>query len=152
MTLSWRRVLEMVRKEARQLLRDPRTRVAMFVAPMIQLVVFGYAVNTDIPNTATAIVDHDRTRASRELIDAFASTEYFAVVARPARSADLAAALDRGDAIVGIDNAERIYLAARHPKSFVSLGSADHLVSEPRDARFLGHVLSAWAGYHVDGG
>ena len=53
------------------------------------------------------------------------------------------------DTIVGIDNAERIFKAAKHPKSFVSLGKADHLVSKPEDAQFLGHVLSAWAGYYV---
>jgi len=45
-----------------------------------------------------------------------------------------------------IENAERIYLAARHPKSFVSLGKADHLVSDPKDARFLGGVLGAESG------
>ena len=53
------------------------------------------------------------------------------------------------DAIVGIENTEKIYKAAKHPKSFVSLGNADHLVSLPEDAQFLGHVLSAWAGYYV---
>ena len=53
------------------------------------------------------------------------------------------------DTIVGIENAERIFMAAKHPKSFVSLGEADHLVSKPEDAQFLGHVLSAWAGYYV---
>jgi len=53
------------------------------------------------------------------------------------------------DRVVGIDNAERIYVAARHPKSFVSLDRADHLLSEARDARFAGHVLSAWAGYYL---
>jgi len=55
------------------------------------------------------------------------------------------------DNIVGIDNAERIYKAAKHPKSFVSLGDADHLVSQRRDALFLGHLLSAWAEYYVTG-
>ena len=54
------------------------------------------------------------------------------------------------DTIVGIENAEKIFKAAKHPKSFVSLGKADHLVSRPEDAQFLGHVLSAWAGYYVD--
>jgi len=53
------------------------------------------------------------------------------------------------DRVVGIDNAERIYGAARHPKSFVSLDQADHLLSRPEDARFAGHVLSAWAGYYL---
>lgn len=53
------------------------------------------------------------------------------------------------DPIVGIDNGEEIFKAASHPKSFVSLGNADHLVSKPEDARFLGHVLSAWAGHYI---
>ena len=55
------------------------------------------------------------------------------------------------DTIVGIDQAERIFKAAKHPRSFVSLGKADHLVSDERDARFLGHVLAAWARRYVEG-
>ncbi|MEO1130950.1 MAG: alpha/beta hydrolase [Planctomycetota bacterium] len=53
------------------------------------------------------------------------------------------------DTIVGIEHAEKIFVAAKHPKSFVSLGNADHLVSAQEDARFLGHVLSAWAQRYV---
>ncbi|MCH8273451.1 MAG: alpha/beta hydrolase [Armatimonadetes bacterium] len=53
------------------------------------------------------------------------------------------------DTIVGVENAACIFEAARHPKSFVSLDTADHLVSDARDAEFLGHVLSAWAGYYL---
>jgi len=49
------------------------------------------------------------------------------------------------DAVVGIENSERIFTAAKHPRSFVSLGQADHLLSDERDARFVGHVLAAWA-------
>ncbi len=49
------------------------------------------------------------------------------------------------DRIVGIEHAERLFLAARHPKSFVSLGDADHLLSDPRDASQAGAVLAAWA-------
>ena len=55
-----------------------------------------------------------------------------------------------GDRVVGIDHAERIFLAAKHPKSFVSLHDADHLVSDPEDAAFVGDVLAAWAGHYVD--
>ncbi len=54
------------------------------------------------------------------------------------------------DNIVGVENAEKIYRAARHPKSFISLDRADHLVSEERDARFLGRVLAAWARYYIE--
>jgi putative redox protein len=53
------------------------------------------------------------------------------------------------DAIVGVDHARKIYEAAKHPKSFVSLDHADHLLTEPRDARYVGEVLAAWAGRYV---
>jgi ABC-2 type transport system permease protein len=97
------RIREMVRKEFRQLLRDPRSRMMIFVAPVIQLVMFGYAVNTDIRDTATFVVDHRATADSRALIDAFTATGYFAVVGRSTRPADLVRALDHGEAAVGIE-------------------------------------------------
>ncbi|HSM35052.1 MAG TPA: bifunctional alpha/beta hydrolase/OsmC family protein [Longimicrobiales bacterium] len=53
------------------------------------------------------------------------------------------------DEVVGIDNAARIYEAARHPKSFVSLDDADHLLGDPADARYVAEVLAAWAGRYV---
>jgi putative redox protein len=49
------------------------------------------------------------------------------------------------DDIVGIDNATRIFSAARHPKSFVSLADADHLLSRRSDSAYVAHVLAAWA-------
>ena len=97
------RIREMVRKEFRQLFRDPRTRAVIFVAPVIQLLMFGYAVNTDIRETATFLIDHDRTLESRELVDAFRATGYFEVVGRSERPLDLVRALDHGDALVGIE-------------------------------------------------
>ena len=51
--------------------------------------------------------------------------------------------------MVGVENAERIFKAARHPKSFVSLGTSDHMVSKAEDAAYLGHVLGAWASFAV---
>jgi len=49
------------------------------------------------------------------------------------------------DATVGIDNATRLFTAARHPKSFVSLDKADHLLTGEDDARFAGEMIAAWA-------
>lgn len=49
------------------------------------------------------------------------------------------------DQTVGIDNASRIFAAAKHPKSFVSLDDADHLLSDPRDATYAARVIAAWA-------
>jgi ABC-2 type transport system permease protein len=62
------RIGGMVIKEFRQIFRDPRMARVIFIAPVIQLLIFGYAVSTDIADTATFLVDHDRSRDSRELV------------------------------------------------------------------------------------
>ena len=54
------------------------------------------------------------------------------------------------DEVVGIDNAAELYAMARHPKSFVSLDQADHLLTDARDARHVGRVLAAWAERYVE--
>ena len=54
------------------------------------------------------------------------------------------------DGTVGIDNATRIFTAARHPKSFVTLDDADHLVSRASDAEYAAEVIAAWAGRYLD--
>jgi putative redox protein len=54
------------------------------------------------------------------------------------------------DDTVGIDNATRIFVAARHPKSFVSLPGADHLLSDRRDGMYAADVIAAWAERYLD--
>ncbi|HEX5476957.1 MAG TPA: alpha/beta fold hydrolase, partial [Burkholderiales bacterium] len=49
------------------------------------------------------------------------------------------------DAIVGIDNASRIFMAAKHPKSFVSLDDADHLLNRAEDAAYAAEIIAAWS-------
>jgi ABC-2 type transport system permease protein len=93
----------MVKKEFHQLARDPRLRRLIFVAPIVQLMVFGYAVSTDVRHTATFVVDHDKSAAARDLVDAFTASGYFDVVGRSDRAADAVAALDHGDAIVALE-------------------------------------------------
>ena len=100
---GFERVYQLVRKEFLQVFRDPRMLGLLLVAPVLQLVVFGYAVTTDYRQTAAYVVDHDRTSASRELIEAFTASEQFLVVGRSQRPADLVAALDHGTAILGIE-------------------------------------------------
>lgn len=55
------------------------------------------------------------------------------------------------DQIVGIENASRIFLAAKHPKSFISLDDADHLLSRKADAAYVADVIAAWATRYVGG-
>ncbi len=54
------------------------------------------------------------------------------------------------DTVVDIDNAARLFLAAKHPKSFVSLDDADHLISRREDAAYAARVLVAWASRYLD--
>ena len=53
------------------------------------------------------------------------------------------------DQVVGIENAARLYEMAKHPKSFVSLDTADHLLTRDADAAYVAQVLSAWAGRYL---
>ena len=54
------------------------------------------------------------------------------------------------DETVGIENATRIFVAAKHPKSFVSLAMADHLVSDRRDSAYIAEVIAAWSSRYLD--
>ncbi len=54
------------------------------------------------------------------------------------------------DEVVGIDNATRLFMAKKHPKSFVTLDTADHLISRPEDAEYAAEVIAAWARRYVD--
>lgn len=55
-----------------------------------------------------------------------------------------------GDDTVGIDNATRIFVAAKHPKSFVSLADADHLLSDRRDTSYAADVIAAWSSRYIE--
>ena len=54
------------------------------------------------------------------------------------------------DSIVGVQNATQIFMAAKHPKSFVTLDDADHLISRPADAEYAAGVIAAWAAHYLD--
>jgi ABC-2 type transport system permease protein len=71
------RIKAILIKEFKQVLRDPRMRITIFLAPLIQVLVFGFAATTDVNNIPTAIYDLDNTRQSRDVIRAFTSSGYF---------------------------------------------------------------------------
>jgi ABC-2 type transport system permease protein len=96
------RVTRLVRKELRQIFRDPRMKRIIFIAPVIQLVIFGYAVNTDIRETPLFVVSQDDGADTRALVDALTASGYFRVIGRSRDPADMTRALDAGRAIVGL--------------------------------------------------
>ncbi len=96
------RVAEMLRKELRQIFRDPQLYRILFVAPVVQLLIFGYAVSTDVRHTRTFVVDHAGDAASRRVVEALTAGGFFDVVGRSTRDADLVTELDHGRAVVGL--------------------------------------------------
>jgi ABC-2 type transport system permease protein len=66
-----------VRKEFKQMLREVRMRVILFAAPVLMLLIFGYAVNTDVKNIRFAVYDEDKSAMSRRFIEEFSATSYF---------------------------------------------------------------------------
>lgn len=96
------RIRALLKKEFRQLLRDPKTKRFVFGAPIVQLLLFGYAVNTDVKDLATYVVDYDHTPRSRELQDALVAGGYFTIVGSSDRLRDMEHAIDAGAASVGV--------------------------------------------------
>ena len=97
------RLVQLARKELRQTLRDPRALRVIFMAPILQLVLFGYAVTTDVKNTATILFDRDHTTLSRELAQDLTASGYFRITEIAGRASDLADALDHGRALVALE-------------------------------------------------
>jgi ABC-2 type transport system permease protein len=98
----WNRVREIVRKEFLQTLKDPRTRAILIGPPILQLIIFGYAVNLDVENARTAWMDMDRTPESRELLAAFDGSRYFRIVAMPRNHDEARDLMDRGSVLTVI--------------------------------------------------
>ena len=92
----WERIRVILRKEFIQALREPRMRVLLFVPPLVQLIVFGYAVNLDVDHARIAWMDMDRTPESRDLRERFEGAGRFDVVAMPANEEEVQSVLDRG--------------------------------------------------------
>lgn len=93
---AWHRVLAIARKELRQLARDRLTAAFVVGMPLGQLLLFGYAINQDVRQVPTALVDHSNTNVSRRLVGQLEATQTFTMVRRPATEAEAEALLQRG--------------------------------------------------------
>lgn len=95
--LSWSRLMAVVAKEFVQMRRDRLTFAMMIGIPLIQLTLFGFAINTDPKNLPTAVVSHDESVLTRSLISAVQNTAYFDVVYNGPDVADAERRLERGE-------------------------------------------------------
>jgi ABC-2 type transport system permease protein len=94
----WERIGVILRKELIQTLREPRMRFLLFLPPVVQLVIFGFAVNLDVDHARIAWMDMDRTPLSRELRERFEGSGRFDVVVMPRNEEEVQRVLDRGEA------------------------------------------------------
>lgn len=91
------RIKHMLIKEFIQIFRDPKMKGVIFLMPVIQVLVFGYAVTTDVKHVATAVYDQDNSVTSRELLSRFGATEYFDMVEYIYHEGRVAELLDHGE-------------------------------------------------------
>src|SRR6187551_3243922 len=82
--------------------RDPMTLFFMFFPPLIEMVAFGYALDTDVKHMAMVVLNEDRTVESRQLIDRFVNTETFRVVGEVQSIEEMASQIRRGRAYAGL--------------------------------------------------
>src|SRR5262245_44663363 len=102
MTSPFRGFKAILYKEFLVVLRDPLTLFFMLFPPVVEMIAFGYALDTDVKHIATIVLDEDRTVESRQLVDQFVNTQTFRVVGEVHSVNDLSAAIRQGKAYVGI--------------------------------------------------
>ena len=105
-----RRIRFIMIKEFIQVWRDRRLRIFLFLPPLIQLIIYGYATNFDIKNVPTAIYDEDHSAESQALISHFGASEYFSLRRYLNSENELRQLIDRGE----------ITLALRIPAEFAA--------------------------------
>jgi ABC-2 type transport system permease protein len=91
------RLYRMLVKEFLQMLRDPRMRVVIFGIPVIQMTIMAFALTTDVTDIRMAVLDMDKTPASRDLISAFTSGKYFRISEYLYSQDSISPLLDRGE-------------------------------------------------------
>ena len=111
------RLLALMRKEGLQIVRDRRTLALIFIMPIMQLLLLGYAATSDVRNIPLAVLDQDKSPASRTLLNSFRTADYFRQAFDVNSEDELRALIDSGRARTGLiippDYSSR--LAAREP-------------------------------------
>lgn len=90
------RTVAVMRKEFVHIRRDPRTLAVMFLIPVIQLILLGYAATNDVEHLPTAVLDRDHTEQSRALLEVYRASNYFDLVRTVQDERELRSLIDRG--------------------------------------------------------
>jgi ABC-2 type transport system permease protein len=100
--MSRRRVVAMTRKEVIQILRDPSSLLIVILMPVVQLLIFGYAVNLDIKHVPLCVYDRDATQTSQDLLKRFQATQYFKIARVSESYRDVIQHIDGGACTVAV--------------------------------------------------
>ncbi len=122
------RIWSIVHKEFIQIRRDPRTLAMVLAMPLMQLILFGYAINTTVDHIATIVFDQAQDAQSRDFLGAFFNTGYFDRTATAERLDDVRSAIDAGSARVGLvlpPDFSHDLIAGRAPTAQVVIDGSD---------------------------
>lgn len=100
--MSWRRTLAMTRKEMTQIGRDPRSLLIVILMPLVQLLIYGYAVNLDVKHVPLCVYDQDGSQTSQDLLKRFQATDYFHIVRVSESYSDVVRQIDFGVCTVAV--------------------------------------------------
>src|SRR4051812_32247673 len=140
-----RRTRFLIWKELIELRRDPRLFSIVIIAPILQLFMLAYAATTDIRDVPVVIADSDRSSASRELIQRFAASPSFRLVAVAAGTNDVDRYLEHGDAWLAVT------IPAGYDDAINGRGAAVQIIADGSEANSagvsLGYATNLIAGY-----
>ncbi len=142
-----RRLTAIIIKEFIQLVRDRRTLAMALLMPVIQLLLFGYAITTDVEHLPTVVVDYSRSQESRALVERFVNSRYFSIREYAGTLDEVERQIDHGMARVGIvippDFADDLQ-AGRQAQVQVIVDASDPLVARSAlaTAEAIGQVAS----------
>ncbi|MDR3517761.1 MAG: ABC transporter permease [Azospirillaceae bacterium] len=156
MTASVRRILALIRKELLAVLKDPRSRVSLFLPPILQCLIFGYAATYDLNHVPYAVLDQDHSAASGELLAALDGSGVFQRVAVLSRADDIKTLIDQGRALLVIQFGQDF------ERRLAAGGAAElQVIADGRNSNTAGTALSyvgtivdrfntSWAADHGD--
>ena len=94
---SFARIYAVLVKEVIQLKRERATCAMMMLLPVVQILIFGYAINNDPHHLSTAVLSHDHSDVARSLVSSFENTAYFRVTHLPTTEGELRSLMRRGE-------------------------------------------------------
>jgi ABC-2 type transport system permease protein len=100
--VNYHRILAMMKKEVLQIRRDPRSLLIILLMPVLQLFIYGYALNLDVHHVPLCVYDEDNTQFSQNLLKRFQATDYFDIVHVASSYQDVVHEIDSGHAVAAL--------------------------------------------------